>query len=1753
MKLTTRRMNPALAAATLVFTLFAALSAFAMPFFQTVTVALNGGSCGEGAGLSDTSCLSTGVAIATGDDLVINTISGGGNGANFVYDLASSVLINSLTIGNDDNNGDDFSLNAGTSLELQSGGYITDNNIDMNGTDLFNAGITLNGPATFTLYSTDGNANFLTFGAPISGAGPLTIVNNNHVVALLLNAVNTYTGATNVSAAGVVTAAVDGIIPITSALTVASGSVVTFQASSHIASLAGAGRVFLSSGALTVGSDGTSTTFSGVFANLGGVVASLVKLGAGTLTLSGPNTYTGTTTVSAGTLLVNNSLTSSSSVTVQSGATLGGTGTVQNVTFAAGSNLSPAATLTFTGTTTPAATSTTVSPSNGTPVYGTSVTITATVSSGGLAVPEGSVTLTDTTTSAILGTALALNGAGQVSVMVSTLTAVSHTITAVYNPDPGHSTSMNTTTVNVGKGTLSVVATLESKAYGTTYNPTVFTTSGLANGDTVTGVTLTSTGSPATAPAGPYTIYASAAIGSGLGNYNITYYPNPLTVTQVPLTVTATNSTKAYGTVFSGTAFTTSTLLNTDTVTSVTLTSAVGGPATATIAGGPYAIVPSAAVGSGVGNYNITYVNGSLTVGIGALTVTASNANKAYGTLFSGTAFTTSGLASGDTVTGVTLTSAAGGPVTASIAGGPYAIVPSAAVGSGLANYNITYDNGSLTVTTATLTVTATSSTKVYGITFAPTAFTTSGLANGNTVTGVTLTSSGGAPTATVAASPYLIAPSAALGSGLANYNIIYVIGSLTVTRATLTVTATSSTKVYGTTSAPTAFTTSGLANGDTVTGVTLTSAGGAPAASMAASPYSVAPSAALGSGLGNYNITYVAGSLTVTPALLTVTVNAASMFAGSGLPPFTTLITGFVNGQTSALVSGTPGLITNATSSSPAGSYPIYATPGTLSAVNYTFQFVNGLLTVSTAPPGSITVVTGGAQTGVQGTALPAPLVVMVRDTSGNPLSGASVAFTVVSGSAALNPQTAITGPAGVAQTTVTATAPGAIVISASVAGLGAVAVFDETGIAPAALSQLSVLPPSLTFTAVQGGGNPPAASLAASVAISNRGAGALPWTATTGAAAPWLSLANTSGAGPASDAVIVNPAGLQPGSYQGTITVTSGAQTQTVTVALTLQSATPAQFTLTPAAIVVNASAQSPALISRSIGIASAGSAAFSWTAAADSAAAAWLSVSPASGTAASLVTAQVNPSSLTPGQYLGDIAFGSPGLATAIVGVVLNVSALPSLVSPVPLLEFRGPAASSFAPQSLSVTASDGSALPYTAGLSVAVGASWLTLGGATGSTPATVSALVNTSGLAPGYYVGYISVQSAGARNSLLVPVVLDLGSATAPGTLAALPGGVLLSGTAGSTGALTQTIALSSDAATFSWSATPLLLTPVSNVNWLTVSPAGGSGNGAITITASLAGLSPGSYSGQVAIGATGTSNAILIIPVTLIVTSGLSPSVTAASTLQPIQPAGDFIANAGVPVALLASFLSPAGAPVVGGTAQVSFSTGDAPVILTDSGGGTYTGYWTPLQVGAVSLLFSSPNAPTLIVTGAVAATPGNQPAFTASAAVGAAGFVSGIPLGIGSISTLFGQNLAPQTASAVSFPLPLSLGGTSVTVNGIAAPLFYASPGQINFFVPYALAGQSTATIGVSTAAGVVDVASVPIAPQSPGAFTIDAAGDAAATHLSGQVVGAAAPAIGGEVLEIFATGLGPVSNAPPMARRVPSPRWRSTRSRQV
>jgi len=86
----------------------------------------------------------------------------------------------------------------------------------------------------------------------------------------------------------------------------------------------------------------------------------------------------------------------------------------------------------------------------------------------------------------------------------------------------------------------------------------------------------------------------------------------------------------------------------------------------------------------------------------------------------------------------------------------------------------------------------------------------------------------------------------------------------------------------------------------------------------------------------------------TVTAAVLTVTANNLSKQQGAANPALTYTITGFVNGDTQAsATTGQPSLTTTATTSSPAGTYPITITQGTLAAANYTLAFVNGTLTI--------------------------------------------------------------------------------------------------------------------------------------------------------------------------------------------------------------------------------------------------------------------------------------------------------------------------------------------------------------------------------------------------------------------------------------------------------------------------------------------------------------------------------------------------------------------------------------------------------------------------------------------------------------------------------------------------------------------------------------------------------------------------------------------------------------------------------------
>lgn len=129
---------------------------------------------------------------------------------------------------------------------------------------------------------------------------------------------------------------------------------------------------------------------------------------------------------------------------------------------------------------------------------------------------------------------------------------------------------------------------------------------------------------------------------------------------------------------------------------------------------------------------------------------------------------------------------------------------------------------------------------------------------------------------------------------------------------------------------------------------------------------------------------------------------------------------------------------------------------------------------------------------------------------------------------------------------------------------------------------------------------------------------------------------------------------------------------------------------------------------------------------------------------------------------------------------------------------------------------------------------------------------------------------------------------------------------------------------------------------------------------------------------------------------------------------------------------------------------------------------------------------------------------------------VSAASFAGGVPLAPDSIVAAFGVNLATGTVSATpGQPLPTTLGGTTVAVNGQLAPLFFVSASQINYLIPAGTAAGQ-ATVLVTPGAGPTSQGTIQIAPVAPGVFGANADGSGAPAAVLVRV-----PASGPQTIE--------------------------------
>ena len=517
--------------------------------------------------------------------------------------------------------------------------------------------------------------------------------------------------------------------------------------------------------------------------------------------------------------------------------------------------------------------------------------------------------------------------------------------------DPNYTIGYVSGAVTVTKAPLTITASNGSMTYGGSVPTITPAYTGFVNGDGATSLSTppvcTTTATSSSPVSG--SPYVSSCTGAADPDYSISYVAGTVTVTKAPLTITASNVTMTYGGPVPNVVAGYTGLVNGDTPASLTARPTCTTTATSSspVSGSPYV---SSCSGAADPNYAIGYAAGSVTVNQAPLTITASSPSMTYGGSVPAITAGYSGLVNGDTAASLTSRPTCSTTATSSspVSGSPYVSSCGGAVDS---NYAISYVGGAVTLATAALTITASGGSMTYG--GAPPTITPLyvGFKNGDNASSLTLQptcSTTATSSSPASGSPY---PSSCSGATASNYSISYGTGGVMVNRAPLTITASSGSMTYG--GAPPTITAgyAGFVNSDSPS--SLTTPPSCTPTATSSSPVSGSPyvSACSGAVDPNYAIGYVAGSVTVNAATLTITASSPSTTYGDSVSAITAGYSGFVNGDTAASLTSRPTCSTTATSSSPV-SPPTY--PSSCSGAvdpNYTIGYGGGSVTIDQAP----------------------------------------------------------------------------------------------------------------------------------------------------------------------------------------------------------------------------------------------------------------------------------------------------------------------------------------------------------------------------------------------------------------------------------------------------------------------------------------------------------------------------------------------------------------------------------------------------------------------------------------------------------------------------------------------------------------------------------------------------------------------------------------------------------------------------------
>ena len=447
----------------------------------------------------------------------------------------------------------------------------------------------------------------------------------------------------------------------------------------------------------------------------------------------------------------------------------------------------------------------------------------------------------------------------------------------------------------------------------------------------------------------------------------------------------------------------------------------------------------------------------------------------------------------------------------------------------------------------------------------------------------------------------------------------------------------------------------------------------------------------------------------------------------------------------------------------------------------------------------------------------------------------------------------------------------------------------------------------------------------------------------------------------------------------------------------------------------------------------------------------------------------------------------------------------------------------------------------------------GQAWLSLDVSQGSiaagASAQITATMNSRFMPQGTNGGLIRISAQdGSFNPIYVPVVLRIDPENTPPVPLLSTAGMLFQTKIGDAG---QQLPLTlSDA---SPSAIDFQASEQS-AGWLSAGPTRGQVSGSSPVPLSIIetplGLQAGFYSGLVNVAfGTGALRSVNV---------GISV-VDPAAACQPqflylIETVlGDgFATRLGYATPLEAVLVDDCGNLISNGLVNAAFSNGDPDVTLEPVGQGRYAATWIPghasdslpNSVATVALRGFVPalSAAVAELSGTVA----NEtvPMLNPGAVLNNLNPQVGAPVAPGTIVQIYGASLGAVTdaGAVVNGQLQTALNGVSVSINGIAAPLFYASSGQINVQIPNELEAGQQYQVLVNVNGLYSNPLTITTAAVGPGLASFTD-GTVIAQDLSYNLITADHPAHAGDVIILYATGMGPTNPAVATGAEAPSP----------